>query len=471
MVLHPEAVPQKIRLHLGAHLHVFIGESGFKGGYHTASLFGEIPYPLKAVFLCRIKGWHKKDIVARKLFLLRAHKITFNIHFIQRIINPSYHIIIICPVCAVSGEREPFQGGQSFIAHHNCHFIFLFQMQQAGAQLTELPSNPAGLTVYRIFLKIMAEQPLPIGFAGIVDGMPVPVHHRIRSAGKVAEGLQTKLPFIRRPLREALRLRFNQEIIVLFQGSGQIAAKGNLLSGQLVLAGMIDVTACNGHRLCRLKMIHIRLHPIGIALPGKVKIMGDKLVRPFILPDNLCLAFQEISNQLSLELLKLTAQAAVDGPRHTGEFLPGINPVAPVIQAEIMVKTLQIPLVFFPHIPHKHLLHILTTRTEMLCLIIQLKTDDTPVTRHSLHQPADNPFRKKTVGRVRDIHNLPGAIRPPAAPVRNHDLRIGLGHPCRNRIGRGAHDHIKPLPFAGIQNLCHMGKIKHSLLRLLRTPG
>ena len=104
--------------------------------------------------------------------------------------------------------------------------------------------------------------------------------------------------------------------------------------------------------------------------------MGDKLFRPFILPDNLCLAFQEISNQLSLELLKLTAQAAVDGPRHTGEFLPGINPVAPVIQAEIMVKTSKVSLVFFPHMPNKHLLHIFTARTEMLCLIIKLKTND-----------------------------------------------------------------------------------------------
>ena len=304
-----------------------------------------------------------------------------------------------------------------------------------------------------------------------MNGMPVPVHHAVRPVGQMAEGLQAQLSLIGCPLRKALGLRLDHQVIVLFQRAGQAAAEGDLLARQLLLGRVVDITARNGERLCRLKMIHIRLHAEGMALPGKVKVVGDELIRAAVFPHDLRLAQKKIRHLLPLERLKGAAKASVDGSDHAWKFLPGIDPVAPVIQAEIPVQPLQVAVITLSHVAHKHLLHVLAAGTEMLGFIVQLEADDAGIALHRLHQLSDDALREKAVGRMGDVHDLSCAIGPSAASVRHHHLRVGLRHPGRDGIGGRSHNHGNARLLTGLQHPCHMGKIKHALLRLLAAPG
>ena len=94
-------------------------------------------------------------------------------------------------------------------------------------------------------------------------------------------------------------------------------------------------------------MVHIRLYTKRIISPLKVKILGDKLVFPFIFPHNICLPGQKFRHKAALEFLKLTAQTAIDGPSHIREILPGMKGIAPVIHAELPVHGLHITPEFF----------------------------------------------------------------------------------------------------------------------------
>ena len=234
---------------------------------------------------------------------------------------------------------------------------------------------------------------------------------------------------------------------------------------------MIDVTACHIQHLGCCKVIHIRLHAEGMSLPPKVKIVGDELIGTAVFPDDLGLAAQKLCHLTALERFKRTAKASVDGAHHAGEFFPGVDPVAPVVQAEVPVQALQIPAIAFSHGSDEHLLHILAAGSEMFCLVVQLKADHAGIALHGLHQLPDNPLRIEAIGGMGDVHDLPGSVRALSALIRDHDLRIGLGHPCRNRVGRCAHDYMESLPLTGVQHPGHMGEIKYPVLRLLAAPG
>ena len=217
-------------------------------------------------------------------------------------------------------------------------------------------------------------------------------------------------------------------------------------------------------------MIHIGLYSMGIPFPFKIKIMGDKLIFPFIFSYDLRLSFQEIRNKLSLEFFKLTAKASVNRTGYAGKFFPGIDAVAPVSKAEVMIEAFQISIIFFPDVSDKHLLYIFTAGTEMLGFVIQLKSDDTAVSLNRLHQSADDALREESIGWMGDIHDLPGAVRPSAASIRDHDLRVSFCHPGRYGIGGGSHNNVNAFFFTGIQNFGHIGKIENTFLRFFRTP-
>ena len=81
------------------------------------------------------------------------------------------------------------------------------------ANLCKLVSNHAGRAVGVVFLKVMTEQPFPVGFKGVVNGMPVPVFHHVGSGSKVAVGLQPELSVIGQPVGKTLGLRFQYKVI------------------------------------------------------------------------------------------------------------------------------------------------------------------------------------------------------------------------------------------------------------------
>ena len=105
-----EAFLQQMRLDIRPNLYMFIGKSCFKWSQYTAAPGCIILNPLQAFFRGGVKGWHKQHIVPIQLLFICTHKITFDVHFIQSIINPSYHIIIVDSIPAVCREGEPFQG-------------------------------------------------------------------------------------------------------------------------------------------------------------------------------------------------------------------------------------------------------------------------------------------------------------------------------------------------------------------------
>ena len=135
-----------------------------------------------------------------------------------------------------------------------------------------------------IFFEIMTEQTSPVCLERVMDRMPVPVFYQSRTGCHMAERLLPKLPRIRCPTWVTLCLCLKNEIIILFQGTGHITAKGDFRTGQFVLRRMVNVASCHSQRLfCNFKMIIGRLYTIGISAPLKIQIVGDKLIRTGIL--------------------------------------------------------------------------------------------------------------------------------------------------------------------------------------------
>ena len=137
----------------------------------------------------------------------------------------------------------------------------------------KLISNYAGFPVSRIFLEIMTEKPLPVSFAGIMNRMPMPVHHAVCARCQVAVRLQ----------------------------------------------------------------INIWLHSIRKSTPLKIKIMCNKLILSFVFIHNICLPAKEPVNQGSLEFFKFCAKASIDRTTYIREIFPGIDPIAPIVKAEFII--------------------------------------------------------------------------------------------------------------------------------------
>ena len=296
-------------------------------------------------------------------------------------------------------------------------------------------------TIGIIFLKIMAQQSLPVSLKRIMDRMPVPVFHHICSGSQMAERLQAKLSVIRNPSRESLCFCFQNKIIIFFQRTGTVPAIGNLCTGQFVLGRMINVRTCYRQRLCRMFMIHHRLYSVGISPPVKIKVMGDKLIFPCILFHNIRLPLQIIIHQRSLELLELCAKASVDCSTHIREILPRVDPVTPVIQTKRLIHRIQIIVELCAKIFYKLLLHIFSCCIIIFCLIIQLETNHTFSVRRHFHQFSDHTFTVIAIYRMRDIHDLTRPVDARSPLCGCQYIRVGFYHPGRDRIRRCSNDH------------------------------
>ena len=287
----------------------------------------------------------------------------------------------------------------------------------------------------------------------------------------MAVSLEAELPFIGCPVRISLGLCLQHQIILLLQRSGHIPSEGDLRPGEVILAWMVNIHACHSQGLCRMEMIHIRLHPVGIAPPLEVEIVGDKLIFSLILLYNLCLPFQIFVYKASLKFFKLCPQASIDSSSHIREVFPGVNPVAPVVKAELPVHLVQVSLKLFSQIFDKFLLDVLPCRSIIFRLIIQLEPNDTFSVSRMLHQLPDHPLPIVPVNRMGDIHNLSGAINAPPLHGSSQHIRMRFHHPGRNRIGGRADDYVDLGFFHGIHHPLHMRKVKNPFLRLAGTPG
>ena len=102
----------------------------------------------------------------------------------------------------------------------------------------------------------------------------MPVLDHVRAGREVAERLQAKLPRVGRPVRVALRLRLEDEVVpgachaasptisvraVSLDGPREIPAKCNFRARELILRRVIDIASRKSHCICRMKMIDGRL--------------------------------------------------------------------------------------------------------------------------------------------------------------------------------------------------------------------
>ena len=220
MIMHTKTLMEDVRLQFMTDFQVFISKGRLKGGKKRASLF-HVPVQPVQQFLrrgvkCRDDDGPVSGEVRRRGF--RPEEVALDIHLIERIVNPAQHIVVANPVIACGGrlDAEPVQPCERLVADEDRHLIFLFKVDQMAADFLPLPANRARLPVGGIFFKIVSQQSLPVRFHGIVDGMPVPVHHAVCAGSQMTVRLQTELSLVRRPARPALRLRLDHQIIVLF---------------------------------------------------------------------------------------------------------------------------------------------------------------------------------------------------------------------------------------------------------------
>ena len=217
-------------------------------------------------------------------------------------------------------------------------------------------------------------------------------------------------------------------------------------------------------------MIYIRLNSIGVSSPLKIQIMGNKLFFSAVFIYNIRLPAKKFVHQGSLEFLKFRAKASVDSSAHIREILPGVDPVAPIIQSEFVIQGIQIVMEFFPKIFHKLLLHIFARSSVVFRLIVQLKTDDAFPVGSAFHQFTDHTLRIKKIHRMGNVHNLARAINATAFHSGCKHIRMRLHHPGRNRISGCTDNHIDSRSLHGVHHSFHMEKIKHSRLGLTGTP-
>src|SRR4051812_28972673 len=99
----------------------------------------------------------------------------------------------------------------------------------------------------------------------------------------MAERLQAQLTGIRHPLRKALRLGFEQKVVLAtFHTAGYITAKRDLRTGECILCRVINIHTRNIQCFGCCKMIHVGLYAIGKATPLKVEVLGYELRGMFI---------------------------------------------------------------------------------------------------------------------------------------------------------------------------------------------
>ena len=141
---------------------------------------------------------------------------------------------------------------------------------------------------------VLGEQALPVGLEGVVEGAPVPVHDAHRAGGQVGVGLETQLAGVGQPAHLPLGLGLDDEVgRAALEGAGDVPAEADLVAGQAVLAGVVDVDAGQGDGVGRLEVVDGALDAEGVPAPLVVEVLGDELVLAPVLIDQAALPGEE----------------------------------------------------------------------------------------------------------------------------------------------------------------------------------
>ncbi len=402
-------------------------------------------------------------------------EIAFHVELEQRVVDIAYHVIVF----EGAAEREaglyekPIKRGQRFVADHDGHLVALLQVDEPLSHFRsgDLAAEHARLAVGGVRFEVVAQQALPVGLEGVVDGVPVPVFHHVGAGGEVGVGLQAQLARERHPAVLALCLRFEHQIVpAVLGGAGHVAAEGDLLAGQVVLGRVVDVHAGDVHGGGGLEVVDGRLHAVGVSAPFEIEVVGDELVVMRVFAHDVGLPLQEGAHLVAAELVEFAAEGLVDGGGHVREVLPGVDAVGPIVEAEVAVELVQIAVELLAQVLDEQALHVLGDGIVVFRLVVHLVADDGRMVGDVGGELADHAFAVETVGGVDDVHDLARAVF--ALPVRGDgdDARIEFDEPAGHRVGRRTDDDVDAGAVGGVERTVHMGEVEHTRLRLAGAP-
>ena len=477
VVGHAEHVGEVVRRAVMPYGHLVVGYEGAHGGDEVAAAGDEFAQTVGCFLRSAVQCRGHDHLVFGQAFGRRVGRdeIAFHVEFEQRVVDVAHHVVVLEGAAEREAglDEEPVERGQRFVADHDGHLVVLLQVDEPlpHFRFGDLAAEHARLAVGGIRFEVVAQQALPICFKGIVDGVPVPIFHHVGAGGEVGVGLQAQLARERHPAVLALGLRFEHQVVpAVLGGAGHVATEGDLLAGQVVLGGVVDVHAGDVHGGRGLEVVDGRLHAVGVSAPFEVEVVGDELVVMRVFAHDVGLPLQEGAHLVAAELVEFAAQGLVDGGGHVREVLPGVDAVGPVVEAEVVVELVQIAVELLPQVLDEQALHVLGDGIVVFRLVVHLVANDGRMVGDVGDELADHAFAVEAVGGVDDVHDLACAVFALAARGDREHARVEFDEPAGHRVGRRADDDVDAGAVGCVERAVHVGEVEYARLRFAGAP-
>ena len=97
----------------------------------------------------------------------------------------------------------------------------------------------------------------------------------------------------------------HQVVPAVLGGAGHVAAEGDLLAGQVVLGGVVDVHARRlpSTAVEAVEVVDGRLHAVGVSAPFEIEVVGHELVVMRVFAHDVGLPLQEGAHLVAAEIL------------------------------------------------------------------------------------------------------------------------------------------------------------------------
>ncbi len=198
--------------------------------------------------------------------------------------------------------------------------------------------------------------------------------------------------------------------------------------------------------------------------------MRDELALPRMIANQSRLPRKILGHQASLKLGEGRGDAGIDRAIHGWKVCPVIDPVAPVIEAELLVHGGEIG-VALSHPLYKGGLHVGAARVVCLGLIVHLVADDRGMIFDMVDQGDDDLLRSLPKRRIRNVHVLAAAVFGRSLGSDDENLRMLPCQPRGDRIGRRSHDDLDAGLVHGGEHAIYVAKVEDAWLRFQRAPG
>ena len=475
-----EQVGQSVRLAVGEDLDVLVGHSGAEGGHQVAAALDEGAQVGDGLLGRDVQGRGEQDVIAGQALGrgVGGHDVSLEVGLEQGVVDQAEDVVVVGAAPADLAREpgvdgEPLQGRVGLVGDHDGDLVALGQARQRRGVLLDLRAEASGLQVGGVGGVVLGDQALPVGLEGVVDRAPVPVHDSHGTRGQVGVGLQAQLAGVGQPAHLPLGLGLQDQVGgAVLEGAVDVPTKGDLLAGELVLSGVVDVHPGQGDGLGRLEVVDGGLDPEGVAAPLVVEVLGDELVLAAVLVHDSALPQEEVGDQRAAEEVEGGGQRAVDRLGEVRELLPGVDPVGPVVQAVGGIEGVKVPVKALLEPVDEGTLDVRVVGVVVLGLVVQLEADDVVPRGGVGHERADGLLAVVAVGRGGDVHVLARAVlvRGPMG-VDAHDLGVTGGEPGGYRGGGGADDDVQAVGGRGIDRTVDVGEVEDAGGGVPGAPG